>query len=53
VEQPFNSGAPPVLVAFGKQDLERLQTSGIGGFLATNWEIKAARGGRDEEANAA
>jgi DNA N-6-adenine-methyltransferase (Dam) len=37
-EQPFNSGAPAVLVAFGEPDLVRLQSSGIGGVLTTQWE---------------
>ena len=35
--QPANSGAPPVLVAFGEQDLARLRASGIHGFLVTEW----------------
>jgi hypothetical protein len=42
--QPFNSGAPPVLVAFGEGDLVRLQISGIAGVLVTRWERLAARG---------
>jgi hypothetical protein len=37
-EQPANSGAPPVLVSFGEQDLVRLRESGIGGFLVTEWQ---------------
>jgi hypothetical protein len=37
-EQPFNSGAPAVLVAFGKPDLVRLKSSGIPGELVTRWE---------------
>jgi hypothetical protein len=36
--QPFNSGAPPVLAAFGKYDLARLETSGITGTLVTRWK---------------
>jgi hypothetical protein len=32
-EQPHNSGAPPVLVAFGADDLARLRSSGIPGTL--------------------
>ena len=35
--QPANSGAPPVLVAFGQQDLARLRSSGIAGALVTQW----------------
>jgi DNA N-6-adenine-methyltransferase Dam len=37
-EQPFNSGAPPVLVAFGARDLAQLRVSGIAGELVTRWE---------------
>jgi hypothetical protein len=37
-EQPHNSGAPPVLVAFGEEDLARLRESGIEGQLVTAWE---------------
>jgi hypothetical protein len=35
-EQPANSGAPPVLVAFGCDDAERLKISGIPGALVPN-----------------
>jgi DNA N-6-adenine-methyltransferase (Dam) len=35
---PANSGAPPVLVAFGDQDLARLRTSRIQGVLVSEWE---------------
>ena len=36
--QPANSGAPPVLVAFGSDDAERLKASGIpGAFVPNNW----------------
>jgi hypothetical protein len=35
--QPANSGAPPVLVAFGEEELFRLHASGIHGFLVTAW----------------
>ena len=36
--QPANSGAPPVLVAFGSDDAERLKASGIpGAFVPRNW----------------
>jgi hypothetical protein len=42
---PHNSGAPPVLVAFGDRDLARLRTAGIAGTLITSWKtIIAARG---------
>ncbi len=37
-EQPANSGAPPVLVAFGESNVEALRRSGIPGRLATKWE---------------
>ena len=36
-EQPANSGAPPVLVAFGDECAERLRTACIPGFLITQW----------------
>jgi hypothetical protein len=36
--QPANSGAPPVLVAFGAQDLICLRNCGIAGALVTKWE---------------
>jgi hypothetical protein len=39
VEQPANSGAPPVLVAFGAYDAYRLADSGIEGALVTNHRI--------------
>jgi hypothetical protein len=35
--QPANSGAPPVLVAFGAADAECLRSCGIPGALVTNW----------------
>jgi len=35
--KPANSGAPVVLVAFGQAACGRLQSSGIPGFLATEW----------------
>jgi hypothetical protein len=35
---PYNSGAPPLLVAFGAEDLQRLRESGIAGTLVTSWE---------------
>ena len=37
-ELPHNSGAPPVLVAFGATDLARLEASGIAGQLVTAWK---------------
>lgn len=37
-EQPANSGAPPVLVAFGKNNLARLRDCEIPGALVTDWE---------------
>lgn len=37
-EQPANSGAPPVLVAFGAKDLAALRESDIAGALVTGWE---------------
>ncbi len=36
---PANSGAPPVLVAFGEEDLVCLRTCGIAGSLVTDWQI--------------
>jgi hypothetical protein len=36
--QSANSGAPPVLVAFGDEDLRRLRASGIPGRLVTAWQ---------------
>jgi hypothetical protein len=36
--QPANSGAPPVLVAFGEQDLARLRECGIAGRLVAQWQ---------------
>jgi hypothetical protein len=38
-EQPANSGAPPVLVAFGDEALARLRRCGIAGALVTGWTI--------------
>ena len=37
-----NSGAPPVLVAFGRADLKVLRSCGIAGYLITRWEFRAA-----------
>jgi hypothetical protein len=37
-EQPHNSGAPAILVAFGDNALARLRRCGIPGVLVTGWE---------------
>jgi hypothetical protein len=42
-EQPANSGAPPLLVAFGPIDLARLNQSGIPGALITDWDWRTAK----------
>jgi hypothetical protein len=42
-EQPFNSGAPAILVAFGPEALARLRRCGIPGRLVTVWEDVPAR----------
>lgn len=42
VEQKANSGAPPVLVAFGRHDRLRLEGSGIAGALCTAWHMQIA-----------
>jgi len=34
-----NSGAPVVLAAFSTYDLERLKTSGIAGYVVTDWLV--------------
>jgi hypothetical protein len=39
-EQPANSGAPPVLVAFGAKAVARIERSKIAGALVTAWDIK-------------
>lgn len=36
-EQPANSGAPPVLIAFGDECTKRLRDSGIPGAFVTHW----------------
>jgi hypothetical protein len=47
--QPANSGAPPVLVAFGEPDLMQLRASGIPGALVTRpWEWRAVEWGRQQ-----
>ncbi len=38
--QPANSGAPPVLVAFGPTAHERLRLSGIPGAFVTDWTVR-------------
>jgi hypothetical protein len=42
-EQPHNSGAPPILVAFGDEALHRLRRCGIGGALVTQWHNQERR----------
>jgi hypothetical protein len=42
-EQPHNSGAPPILAAFGETALERIRRSGIAGALVTGWRIQEPR----------
>lgn len=39
--QPANSGAPPVLAAFGHRAAQRLQDSGLAGALITEWRAAA------------
>ena len=46
-EQPANSGAPPVLVAFGPGALEQIERSGIAGALVTSWSWRS--GGYDAQ----
>src|SRR5262249_9781722 len=41
-EQPANSGAPPILAAFGDEAVLRLHRCGIAGALATHWHNQAA-----------
>jgi DNA N-6-adenine-methyltransferase (Dam) len=50
--QPANSGAPPVLVAFGEQDLVRLRDSGIAGRLVTQWQTIEASAPKSAELTA-
>jgi hypothetical protein len=42
-KQPANSGAPPVLAAFGRANAEHLKRSGIPGSLVTGWTIQGSR----------
>jgi hypothetical protein len=37
-EQPANSGAPPVLIAFGDRAADRIAASGIAGALVREWQ---------------
>jgi DNA N-6-adenine-methyltransferase (Dam) len=39
-EQPANSGAPAVLVAFGEANVTRLAESGIAGVLVRKWTLQ-------------
>ena len=41
-EQPANSGAPPILAAFGDEAVLRLRRSGIAGALVTRWHNQTA-----------
>ena len=41
-EQPANSGAPPILAAFGDDAVLRLHRCGIAGALVTHWHNQAA-----------
>jgi DNA N-6-adenine-methyltransferase (Dam) len=40
-EQPANSGAPPILVAFGDKAALRLRNCGIGGAFVTEWHLQS------------
>jgi hypothetical protein len=40
--QPANSGAPPILAAFGDEAALRLHRCGIGGALVTSWHNQSA-----------
>src|SRR5262249_7839350 len=42
LKQPANSGAPPVLCAFGDEAVLRLPHCGIAGSLVTRWHNQAA-----------
>ena len=41
--QPANSGAPPILAAFGEVALTRLRRCGIAGALVTRWRVQKSR----------
>lgn len=43
IEHPANSGAPPVLVAFGPLARTRLTKSSITGALLTNWVMQTEK----------
>jgi DNA N-6-adenine-methyltransferase (Dam) len=50
MRQPANSGAPPVLVAFGAEARRRLERWDIAGFLVTAWSApNAGRNRREKE----
>jgi hypothetical protein len=36
-EHPANSGAPPVLIAFGQSNADKLASGGVDGFLTRRW----------------
>jgi hypothetical protein len=40
-EQPANSGAPPILAAFGDEAAARLRHCGIAGALVTQWTVQS------------
>jgi DNA N-6-adenine-methyltransferase (Dam) len=40
--EPANSGAPPVLAAFGDEAAQRLYRCGIGGALVTRWHNQSS-----------
>jgi hypothetical protein len=42
-EQPANSGAPPILAAFGDEATLRLHRCGIAGALVTRWHNQPSR----------
>jgi len=42
IRHAHNSGAPPVLIAFGEEAAQRLYRCGIAGSLVTRWHIQAA-----------
>jgi hypothetical protein len=47
-EQPANSGAPPVLVAFGPEALARVERSNIPGALVTGWAWRDGYDAQDD-----
>ena len=42
IRHPHNSGAPPVLIAFGDEAAQRLYRCGIAGALVTRWHNQPA-----------